>query len=57
MIVTVYYDEWGRKGGESVETDADFRGVTKRKPSDVPQVADEWKGTQRRPARRDVRFE
>jgi hypothetical protein len=54
VIVAVYYDEYGRKVGESIETDADFSAMLpKRPPSTVPQVTDDWKGAQRRPARQD----
>jgi hypothetical protein len=56
-IQTIYFDEYGRKTGENTETVADLRRVPKRLPSLVEQVRDQWKGTQRRPARRDTRFQ
>lgn|ERR1700686_556789 len=54
-IRAVHYDEYGRKVGESLETPADFQTMLpKRGRSPVEQVTDQWKGTQRRPTRRDT---
>lgn len=58
MIHTVYYDNYGRKVSESIETDADRRDLPRpRKLSGVPQVGNLLKGAQRRPARRDTRLQ
>lgn len=58
MIRALYFDYFGKRTGASEESAADFSAMLpKRPPSTVPQVADELKGTQRRPARKDTRFE
>ncbi len=61
IIQTVYYDEHGRKVGESVESDADRLSAARERRFVTHQVTPDEvylqdKGTQRRPARHDVRF-
>jgi hypothetical protein len=55
-IKAIFYDEYGKKVGESIEAFEEERRP-KRQPSSVPQETDCWKGTQRRPARRHPRFQ
>lgn len=59
MIQAIFYDDFGKRTGTAMETEADLHA--RRKPSTVRQMTREeacleMKGTQRRPARHDTRF-
>jgi len=61
IIQAVFYDEYGRKVGASVESDDDLLAAARERRVTTHQVTvgdvhRQDKGKQRRPARHDVRF-